>query len=87
MRTVSIFKNGTSQAVRIPKEMRFEGVTELEIRREGDTIMLRPARPSWTSFADEPRADADFMSDRPAIFQTGRCSRCSNTDNAEESAP
>lgn len=85
MRTVSIFKNSTSQAVRIPKDMRFEGVTELEIRREGDTILLRPARPSWISFADEPRADADFMSERAAVFRAGRYDLPDAVD-AQESA-
>lgn len=86
MRTVSIFKNSTSQAVRIPKDMRFEGVAELEIRREGDTILLRPVRPTWTSFADVPRADADFMTDRPVVFQANRFA-LSTTDDGQESAP
>lgn len=72
MRTVSIFKNNANQAVRIPKDMQFEGVTVLEIRREGDTILLRPARPNWASFADEPLADADFLVERPTVLQTGR---------------
>ena len=31
MRTVSIFRNGKNQAVRLPKDMEFEGITELEI--------------------------------------------------------
>jgi antitoxin VapB len=86
MRTVSIFKNSTSQAVRIPKDMRFEGVTELEIRREGDTILLRPARPSWLSFADEPRAQADFMANRPVVFGADRFN-LSDTGDGQESAP
>lgn len=72
MRTVSIFKNNANQAVRIPKDMQYEGVIELEIRREGDTIILRPARPNWTSFAQEPLADADFLSERPAVIESGR---------------
>lgn len=72
MRTVSIFRNNANQAVRIPKDMQFEGVTELEIRREGDTILLRPARPNWASFATEPLADADFMAERTPVFESGR---------------
>ena len=80
MRTVSIFKNNAKQAVRIPKDMQFEGVTELEIQREGDTILLRPVRPNWTSFAGEPVADADFLAERPAVIQTGRFD-LSNPDN------
>ena len=72
MRTVSIFKNARNQAIRIPKDMEFEGVTELEIRREGDTLLLRPLRPTWLSFGSEPLADADFLTDRPAVVEPGR---------------
>ncbi|MCA8100867.1 type II toxin-antitoxin system VapB family antitoxin [Burkholderia contaminans] len=72
MRTVSIFKNARNQAIRIPKDMEFEGVTELEIRREGDTLLLRPVRPTWLSFASEPPADADFLAERPAVIEPGR---------------
>lgn len=50
MRTVSIFKNGNNRAIRLPRDLDFEGVSELEIVREGDTLILRPARPSWSSF-------------------------------------
>ena len=46
MRTVSIFKNGKTQAIRLPTDMSYEGVGELEISRNGDTITLRPVRPS-----------------------------------------
>jgi antitoxin VapB len=47
-------------------------VTELEIRREGDTLLLRPVRPTWLSFAGEPHADADFLVERPAVVEPGR---------------
>lgn len=67
MRTVSIFKNGKSQAIRLPSDMAFEGVGELEITRNGDTITLRPVRPSWISLAELPKADADYLQDRPSI--------------------
>ena len=50
MRTVSIFRNNRNQAIRLPKEFEFQGVTELTIEKQGDTILLRPVRPSWTSF-------------------------------------
>ena len=72
MRRVSIFRNNANQAIRIPKDMQFEGVTELEIRREGDTILLRPARPNWTSFANEPAADRDFLAERHDVVEGGR---------------
>jgi antitoxin VapB len=69
-----LFKNGRSQAVRLPAEFRFEG-TEVEIRRDeatGDVILSqRKAEASWDEFfrlRDELVAHgdipADFMLDR-----------------------
>jgi hypothetical protein len=46
MRTVSIFKNGNNRAIRLPRDLDFEGVSELKIIREGDSIILRPVRPT-----------------------------------------
>ncbi|QXI26368.1 type II toxin-antitoxin system VapB family antitoxin [Pseudomonas vanderleydeniana] len=68
MRTVSIFKNGKNQAVRLPADMAYDGVGELEISRAGDVITLRPARPSWSSFSEVAKADADFLQERPAVI-------------------
>lgn len=68
MRTVSIFKNGKNQAIRFPSDMAYDGIGELEITRKGDTITLRPLRPSWQSLADLPKADADFLQDRPSVI-------------------
>ena len=48
--------------------MSYEGVGELEITRSGDTITLRPVRPSWSSLAEIPKADADFLQDRHSII-------------------
>ncbi|WP_213767027.1 type II toxin-antitoxin system VapB family antitoxin [Caballeronia sp. dw_19] len=81
MRTVFIFKDEASQAVEIPKDMQFEGVAELEIQREGDTILLRPVRPNWISFGHEPAAGADFLAERPGVVQTG-CFDLSGTDES-----
>ena len=39
--TASIFWTGRSQAVRLPKEFRFNGDTVL-VRREGNTVILEP---------------------------------------------
>jgi antitoxin VapB len=36
-----IFQSGNSQAVRLPKEFRFD-VDEVEILRRGDEVILRP---------------------------------------------
>ena len=41
----SLFKNGRSQAVRIPKAFRFAGKT-VRIRRLGDALLLEPVRRS-----------------------------------------
>lgn len=74
MRTVSVFRNNRNQAIRLPKDLEFPGVTELAIEKQGDTIVLRPVRPSWSSFLDEPRAHPDFLRDRPDLIEEGRFS-------------
>ena len=67
MRTVSIFKNGNNRAIRLPRDLDFEGVSELEIIREGDSIILRPVRPTWGSFAQLEKAEPDFMAEREDV--------------------
>jgi antitoxin VapB len=69
MRTVSIFKNGRNQAIRLPRDMEFDGVNELEICKEGDAIILRPAKPDWLSLKDVDKADSDFLTDRSAVVE------------------
>ena len=45
--TARLFKNGRSQAVRLPKEFRFSG-DEVFVRREGEAIILEPIkRKAW----------------------------------------
>jgi antitoxin VapB len=41
--TAKIFMHGRSQAVRLPKEFRFEG-TEVRVSKVGDKVILEPAR-------------------------------------------
>lgn len=72
MRLASIFKNGKNQAVRLPKEFEFDGVSEVEITRDGDALILRPAHKSWLSFANAEAADEDFLADRPDVVVDGR---------------
>ena len=44
--TAKLFKNGRSQAVRLPKEFRFEG-KEVRIRRvDNGGVLLEPERPA-----------------------------------------
>jgi len=39
--TAKLFRNGRSQAVRLPKEFRFEG-NEVRIRKFGNGVLLEP---------------------------------------------
>ena len=42
-----LFSNGRSQAVRLPKQFRFQG-TEVAIRKEGKAVILEPvAKRKW----------------------------------------
>ncbi|MFM8766755.1 MAG: antitoxin [Rubrivivax sp.] len=45
MTLARIFQSGNSQAVRLPKEFRFD-VDEVEILRRGDEVILRPVHVS-----------------------------------------
>lgn len=67
-RTAKLFRNGRSQAVRLPVDFRFEG-SEVYVRHDpatGDVILSR--RPeSWKDFFDLTKlADVpeDFLADR-----------------------
>ena len=45
MANTKLFKNGNSQAVRIPAELAYSSLDiELVIEREGDELRIRPAR-------------------------------------------
>lgn len=43
MQTARIFTNGNSQAVRLPKNLRFEG-SEVVIKKVGDMVLLFPKK-------------------------------------------
>lgn len=47
MDTAKLFWTGRSQAVRLPKEFRFEG-EEVRIRRHGNTVILEPVASDWS---------------------------------------
>jgi antitoxin VapB len=71
MRTTRVFTNGNSQAVRLPKEFRFDG-SEVFIRKDaatGDVLLsARPPSGSWADFfalRAKTRIPEDFLSDRP----------------------
>ncbi len=58
MKTAKIFKNGQSQAVRLPKEFRFEG-KEVYIRRLGNSIILLPKEEPWAVLEESLTAFSD----------------------------
>jgi antitoxin VapB len=60
-RHVSLFKNGRSQAVRIPRDFELEG-TEALIRKEGDKLIIEPVRKKHLKelLATLPMLDDDF---------------------------
>jgi len=47
MEKAKLFWTGRSQAVRLPKEFRFEG-EEVRIRRHGVSVILEPIPGDWT---------------------------------------
>jgi antitoxin VapB len=62
-----IFQSGNSQAIRLPKEFRFD-VDQVEVTREGDAVILRPRvdhRAPWSSLnaALERGLSEDFMAE------------------------
>ena len=60
MDTAKLFQNGRSQAVRLPKEFRFEG-TEVLIKRVGDAVVLLPQKHSWdTLFSSLDQFESGF---------------------------
>ena len=58
--TAKVFRTGRSQAVRLPREFRFD-TQEVFIRREGDAVILTPKPTNWEGFLEgcEPLPD-DF---------------------------
>jgi len=60
-----LFRNGHSQAVRIPAELAYERTDlEMEIERVGDELRIRPAgRPILGALAALARFSPDFMAE------------------------
>jgi antitoxin VapB len=55
MATAKLFQHGGSQAVRLPKEFRFEG-TEVEIEKRGKEVILKAkSKPKLKTLADVAR--------------------------------
>lgn len=63
MTLARVFQSGNSQAVRLPKEFRFN-VDQVEIFRRGDEIILRAATPNAGAIFDAlTRLPTDFMAE------------------------
>jgi len=64
MDTAKIFKNGQSQAVRLPKSYRLKG-KETYITKIGDAIILLPKLEKWDMlYASLDKFSDDFMIER-----------------------
>jgi antitoxin VapB len=64
VKTAKLFRNGQSQAVRLPKEFRFEG-DFVYVKKSGKAVVLLPALGSWDSLVESlDKFSADFMSER-----------------------
>ncbi|HEV2512357.1 type II toxin-antitoxin system VapB family antitoxin [Bosea sp. (in: a-proteobacteria)] len=64
-----VFQSGNSQAVRLPKDFRFD-VDEVEVSREGDAVILRPKLDTNRPWASLHAAIARGVS--PDFMTTGR---------------
>ncbi len=64
MKTAKLFQNGQSQAVRLPKEFRFED-DHVFVKKTGNVVVLIPAKGSWEFLFDSlNKFSDDFMSER-----------------------
>lgn len=64
MDTAKLFKNGRSQAVRLPKDYRFPG-NQVFLKKVGNGVLLLPEEASWASLVDSiPLFSSDFMEER-----------------------
>jgi len=64
MQIAKLFSNGRSQAVRLPKECRFEG-EEVYIKKYDDIVILIPKKSPWSPMLDSlNKFSDDFMEKR-----------------------
>lgn len=56
--------NGRSQAIRLPKEFRFD-TDEVYVSKHGESIIISAKKPTWDDFFDTTTAFSDdFLDDR-----------------------
>jgi antitoxin VapB len=64
METARLFRNGKSQAGKLPEKYQFEG-NKVYIKKMGNAVVLIPVANSWQPLIESlPLFTEDFMSDR-----------------------
>lgn len=64
MDTAKIFRNGQSQAIRLPKEYWFRGA-RVYLKRMGNAVVLIPEHDSWQTLIESlSMFSDDFMAER-----------------------
>ena len=64
MGVAKVFKNGQSQAIRLPRELHFD-TDEVFISRDGDNLILFPKpKITWEEFFSNHESCPDFELDR-----------------------
>lgn len=64
MDEAKLFQNGKSQAVRLPKEYRFQG-TKVYVKKVGNVVLLIPEHDSWQSLLESLSLFSDdYMAER-----------------------
>ena len=72
METAKLFRNGQSQAMRLPKPFRFEG-DRMFTKRVGNAAALVPYQDSWeTLFESLDQFSEDFMQQRGQLAPPDR---------------
>ena len=64
MKTAKVFRNGRSQAIRLPKKYRLPG-KDVYVRKLDQMIVLLPKKDPWSSLVKSlDRFSEDFLSER-----------------------
>lgn len=72
MQTAKVFKNGRSQAVRLPKDCRFDD-PEVYVKKLDNVVLLLPKTDPWASLvASLDKFTDDFLAERDQPPQQGR---------------
>jgi antitoxin VapB len=67
MQQAKLFQNGQSQAVRLPKNFRFEG-DSVVIKRVGKAVVLLPYNEPWDTLLESLSLfSSDFMDERSRL--------------------